>query len=133
MTWKELIDMCPWLPETSKYFHHHRKGGGWIKSSLKIKNSTLIGKTCVVSDNPTFKREHWQRAPLEMMGSGIFTCYEEAVGVVRVGCETHKFKWFYRYGRARAKREHVLNQWPQYRAFVRMVEWYQKKHPLVQR
>ena len=48
MDWSELRKIHPGLPETSKGYHIHPEGGGWISDDSTITIASRIDPDCVV-------------------------------------------------------------------------------------
>ena len=43
MDWTEVRVRYPWLPESSKDYHQHENGGGWVHNTAKVDETAYIG------------------------------------------------------------------------------------------
>lgn len=51
MTWNEIREVYPWLPESSDGWHQHGKNGGWVEGTATVAAGVTLGPSVVVGDD----------------------------------------------------------------------------------
>jgi len=48
MTWSEIRQLHPWLPESSEGWHQHENGSGWVRDGVDVPHNIVVGPKAVI-------------------------------------------------------------------------------------
>jgi len=107
MTWSEIRQLHPWLPESSEGWHQHANGGGWVRDGVDVPHNIVVGPKAVIGggtilggtieggtiEGGTIEGGTITFSPLLIYGSRYFVGYA-GDGLVASGCIVKPLAWW---------------------------------------
>ena len=112
MTFDELKAKYHYLSsEKESDWHHHAKGGGWVK------NTAWVGGDARVGGNASVGGDAWTTSPLFIRGSK-WSCGMKSKTLFYIGCETHTLAEWKKQYQAIAKKHGASDLAKEYKLYI---------------
>jgi len=84
LQWREIRKIHSWLPSSSRGWHQHPNGGGWVKNTAQVAESAFVGPEAVVTDFAKVLDAAKVRDQAIVRGEAILRNHSVAAGRARI-------------------------------------------------
>ena len=128
MNWTEMRKLHPELPKSSKGWHKHANGGGWVHKNAIVAKTVFVGEPALIWDGMFYDGEHVSQ-PMRIFGSQYPIGWSGVPGMIRSGCLLLPLKdWTKKGGveKIAAKHGYTKEQQKEYRIYVKAIAAWMK-------